>query len=89
MASRTWQCRAVIDHEGMTPLYVQVADLVAERIRRGEIPPNRPIPSENALTQEYGIARGTARKAVELLRTRGLVKTVSGKGTFVIVSDDE
>lgn len=77
----------MIDHEGMTPLYVQVADLVEARIKSGELVPNRPIPSENALTQEYGVARGTARKAVDLLRQRGLVVTVSGRGTFVVKDD--
>jgi GntR family transcriptional regulator len=74
----------VIDHEGPTPLYVQVADAIGARIHRGELQPNRPIPSENQLVQEYGIARGTARKAIELLRDRGLVTTVVGRGTFVL-----
>lgn len=73
----------MIDREGMVPLYVQVADAVAARIASGELPPNRLIPSENRLTQEYGIARGTARKALDLLRERGLVVTVVGRGTFV------
>ncbi|MFC7529121.1 GntR family transcriptional regulator [Actinoplanes sp. GCM10030250] len=74
----------MIDHEGMTPVYVQVADLIAARIAAGELPPNRPIPSETAMQQEFGIARGTARKAVDLLRERGLVATVPGRGTFVL-----
>jgi GntR family transcriptional regulator len=33
--------------------------------------------------QEYGIARGTARRAVEVLRDEGLVITVQGRGTYV------
>jgi GntR family transcriptional regulator len=73
----------MIDPEGMTPVYVQVADIIAARIERGELVPNRPIPSETAMQQEFAIARGTARKAVELLRGRGLVVTVAGRGTFV------
>jgi len=68
----------------MTPVYVQVADLVAARIDRGDLVPNRPIPSETAMVQEFGIARGTARRAVELLRERGLVATIPGRGTFVL-----
>jgi GntR family transcriptional regulator len=74
----------VIDHEGPTPLYVQVADAIEARIASGELQPNRPIPSENQLVQQYGVARGTARKAIELLRDRGLVMTVTGRGTYVI-----
>lgn len=73
----------MIDPEGMKPVYVQVADIIASRIERGELVPNRPIPSESAMQQEFGIARGTARKAVDLLRKRGLVVTVPGRGTFV------
>lgn len=73
----------VIDHEGPTPLYVQVADAVQARIETGELAPNRAIPSENQLVHEYGVARGTARKSIQLLRERGLVVTVVGRGTFV------
>ncbi|WP_328459413.1 GntR family transcriptional regulator [Actinoplanes sp. NBC_00393] len=74
----------MIDHEGPTPLYVQVADAIEARIVAGELLPDRPIPSENQLVQEYGVARGTARKALQLLRERGLVVTVVGRGTFVV-----
>lgn len=77
----------MIDHEGMTPVYQQVADLLAARIERGELQPNRPIPSEVTLMQEFGIARGTVRHAVSLLRERGLVATVHGRGTFVLPGD--
>ncbi|WP_285473524.1 GntR family transcriptional regulator [Actinoplanes sp. NBRC 101535] len=78
----------MIDHDGMTPVYVQVADVIAARIAGGELPPNRPIPSEATMQQEFGIARGTARKAVDLLRERGLVATVPGRGTFVLPARD-
>ncbi|WP_369077226.1 GntR family transcriptional regulator [Paractinoplanes aksuensis] len=37
----------------------------------------------NQLVQEHGVARGTARKSLQLLRERGLVVTVVGRGTFV------
>jgi GntR family transcriptional regulator len=73
----------MVDPDGPTPLYVQVADLIEGMIRDGTLPPNRPIPSEATIQQRYGVARGTTRKAVEVLRERGLVFTVHGKGTFV------
>lgn len=68
-------------------MYVQIADDIAARIERGDLQPNRLIPSENRITQEYGVARGTARKAIQLLRERGLVATVVGRGTFVLPPD--
>ena len=79
----------MIDPEGMTPVYVQVADAIAERIRDGRLVPNRPIPSETTMQQEFGVARGTVRKAVDVLRERGLVATVPGRGTYVLPKTDD
>ncbi|TQF03711.1 GntR family transcriptional regulator [Kitasatospora acidiphila] len=67
-----------------TPLYVQLADMVARKIKSGELAPDRPIPSENHLADEYGVARLTARRAAQELRERGLIVTVRGKGSFVV-----
>jgi DNA-binding GntR family transcriptional regulator len=76
----------MIDPEGATPLYEQVADELERRIRAGDPPPNRVLPGELAIAQEFGVARGTARHAIAVLRARGLVITVPGRGTFVAKS---
>lgn len=73
-----------IDHEGDVPVYMQLAAILRSQIERGEIPPRRPLPSINRLAQEYGIARGSAEKAVQVLRDEGLVRTVIGRGVYVI-----
>lgn len=72
-----------IDHESATPIYRQLADIIAAKIEAGELLPDRPIPAEVRLAEEYGVARLTARRAVRELRERGLVVTVPGRGTFV------
>jgi DNA-binding GntR family transcriptional regulator len=72
-----------VDPLSAEPVYRQVARIIRERIERGELQPNRPIPSELHISQEFGVARGTARKAVALLREEGLVVTVVGRGSFV------
>ncbi|MGH3345121.1 MAG: GntR family transcriptional regulator [Carbonactinosporaceae bacterium] len=74
----------MIDHESGTPVYVQLAEIIAAKIAAGELVPDRPIPSETRLAEEYGVARLTARRAVWELRERGLVKVVRGRGTFVV-----
>jgi GntR family transcriptional regulator len=61
----------------------QDAAILRARIASGELAPDRPVPSEAKLVQEYGIARGTARRAIEVLRDEGLVITVHGRGTYV------
>jgi DNA-binding GntR family transcriptional regulator len=73
----------MIDPDGPVPVYQQVANVLAARIASGELAPHRPIPSETSIVQEFGIARGTARRAVALLRERGLVYTVPQRGTYV------
>jgi GntR family transcriptional regulator len=73
----------VIDHESATPIYLQLANIIAAKIDAGELQPDRPIPAETRLAEEYGVARLTARRAVRELRERGLVVTVPGRGTFV------
>jgi DNA-binding GntR family transcriptional regulator len=65
------------------PRYKQIADILAARIEAGDLEPDRPIPSETAIMEEFGVARATARHAVGLLRERGLVVTVPGMGTYV------
>ncbi|WP_329020116.1 winged helix-turn-helix domain-containing protein [Micromonospora rifamycinica] len=73
----------MIDPGGPVPVYRQVADILAERIANGDLVVHRPIPSEAAIVQEFGVARGTARRAVAELRERGLVYTVPQRGTYV------
>jgi DNA-binding GntR family transcriptional regulator len=64
-------------------MYEQIADYIEARIRAGDIPPGSRLPGEQALRQEYGIALSTVRKAMRLLRERGLCTTRASLGTFV------
>ncbi|WP_020420229.1 winged helix-turn-helix domain-containing protein [Amycolatopsis sp. ATCC 39116] len=64
-------------------LYDQVADHIEARIRDGELQPDRPLPAERRLAEEYGVAVGTTRHAIRLLQLRGLVRVIPSKGTFV------
>lgn len=73
----------VIEPDGPVPPYLQLVEILVERIERGDWQPNRPIPSELQLVQEFGIARGTVRRAVAVLRERELVFTVPQRGTYV------
>ena len=72
-----------IDPESGTPIYLQLAAILRGQIQRGEIPVDRALPSVKVLVQTYGVAQGTAEKAVRVLRDEGLVHTVIGRGVFV------
>jgi DNA-binding GntR family transcriptional regulator len=66
-----------------TPLYQEIAFELAERIRNGDFSPNRAIPSEKALMEQYGVAKVTIRNSVAFLREQGWVFTVRHRGTYV------
>lgn len=63
--------------------YVQVADDIAARIASGELRRGARLLSERALAEHYDRAYATVRRAIELLRQRGLVDTRHGRGNFV------
>jgi DNA-binding GntR family transcriptional regulator len=45
------------------------------------------VPSELTLTQQYGVSRGTAHRAVMILVEAGYAQISRGKGTFVVPED--
>lgn len=45
--------------------------------------PGDKLPSENELTERFGISRQTVRKAIGLLEEEGTVRRVRGSGTYV------
>jgi DNA-binding GntR family transcriptional regulator len=63
--------------------YMRVADDIANRIGSGELVPGARLRAERELAEHYEVAYGTIRRAMEVLRERGLIVSVHGRGTFV------
>src|SRR6476620_234830 len=72
-----------LDRNGSTPLYIQLANVLREKIESGEWKPGQKIPSENELNRLYGVSRMTARQVLAQLVNEDLLFRVQGKGTFV------
>ena len=64
-------------------LYRQIADQLAELIRRGEFKPSERLPSERDLSQQLGVSRASVREALIALEIDGLVDVRVGLGVFV------
>jgi DNA-binding GntR family transcriptional regulator len=84
----------VSDHPAIDPaapklVYVQVADHITARIEAGELAPGARLPAERDLATEYGVAYDTIRRATALLRDRGLIITIVGRGTYVTPEDQQ
>lgn len=65
------------------PLYAGVKQLVLDRIRSGEWPPNHRVPSENELVAELKVSRMTANRALRELASEGELVRIQGVGSFV------
>lgn len=71
------------DADGPGYVYMRVADHILARIDAGELASGARLPGERELAEEYGIALGTARRAIQELRERHRVVTLPAKGTYV------
>lgn len=65
------------------PLYYQIETILRRKIQTGEFSPGGPLPSEDALKDEYEVSRITVRQALSLLEQDGLIVRQRGRGTFV------
>lgn len=72
------------DPDGPELVYVLVADHIESRIRSGDLSPGMRLRSERDLAEEYGVAYMTIRRATAELRSRRLIRTIHGKGTYVL-----
>jgi len=61
----------------------QVADQIQQFIIRGQLRPGDRLPPERELGEQLGVSRTVIREATKQLQERGLVKVLTGSGTFV------
>jgi DNA-binding GntR family transcriptional regulator len=73
----------MVDPWDPTPPYRQIAAALRGEIEAGRYAPGDRLPSEKDLSQTYGVARETARRAVAALRESGHAVTLPGRGSFV------
>ena len=66
------------------PLYLQVKNILKDRILHGTYPIGTNIPSEPQLEDEFSVSKITVRTAIKELVQEGFLETRSGKGTKVV-----
>jgi GntR family transcriptional regulator len=72
-----------VDPASDRAVYRQIADQLRREIERGEREPGTQLPSESQLMAAYEVSRVTARRALAVLVTDGLVTAEHGRGWFV------
>lgn len=74
---------AALNAESADPLYLQLAQRLAQAISDGIFTAGQKIPAEAELMEHFGVSRVTVRQAVQRLSRNGQVESKRGKGTFV------
>lgn len=72
-----------LDTASTEPLYKQIFDQVAARIRSRTFPPGHRLPPTRALAGELATHRNTVVRAYADLESAGFVTSTVGRGTFV------
>jgi GntR family transcriptional regulator len=72
-----------VDRNDHLPLYIQLKNIIEEKINDEDWKPGDLIPSEKELENQFEVSRITVRQAIKELENEGLVKKKQGKGTYV------
>jgi GntR family transcriptional regulator/MocR family aminotransferase len=75
--------KIALEEHDPRPLYVQIADQLAEAIDAGQLKPGDRLPAMRELARDLDCALVTVSQAYELLTARGRATSRVGKGTFV------
>ena len=73
----------LLSPDSPTPLHVQLADAMRAKIASLEWRRGSYIPSEAELMSDFGVSRGTVRRAIGTLASEGLLVSRKGSGTMV------
>jgi len=65
------------------PLHRQLFLVLHDEIARGALAPGEPLPTEQALCDQFGVSRITVRRALADLADAGLIERRQGVGSFV------
>ncbi|MEU8035724.1 winged helix-turn-helix domain-containing protein [Streptosporangium sp. NPDC049078] len=73
----------MIEWRPNAPKWLQMAEVLKQRIADGTYPPDTQLPSQHELVAEFDVAPNTAQKVLTRLRQEGVAYSVQGIGTFV------
>lgn len=72
-----------LDYQCRIPIYEQIVNNVERFVALGIIKENEQIPSIRDMASAIGVNPNTVKKAYDILENRGIIQTISTKGTFI------
>ena len=74
----------IISNSSSDPLYEQIKKAIKQAIYTTELKEEEILPSVRALANDLKISFLTVKKAYDELEAEGFIKTVQGKGSYVL-----
>jgi GntR family transcriptional regulator len=78
------EARGLLSAAAGVPLHRQLFLVLHDEIVRGALDPGDPLPTEQALCDQFGVSRITVRRALADLSDEGLIQRKHGVGSFVL-----
>ena len=72
-----------INYQSRAPIYEQIVNEIERYVVAGVLKPNEPIPSIRELAVQIGVNPNTIKKAYDELERKGVIITMSTKGSFI------
>jgi DNA-binding LacI/PurR family transcriptional regulator len=76
-----------LDYENPKLLYLQVANIIEQKIRNNELGVGQRVPPQRELHKELGVSLDTIKDALGILEKEGYITRRPSLGTFVISSE--
>ena len=72
-----------LDYQSRTPIYEQIVNGIEKYVAVGILKEKVQIPSIREMASNLGINPNTVKKSYDILENRGVITTISTKGTFI------
>ena len=72
-----------LDYQSRTPIYEQIVNNIEKYVALGILKEKEQIPSIREMAGSIGVNPNTVKKSYDILEARGIIRTISTKGTFI------
>lgn len=78
-----------LDYQSRMPIYEQIVQEIERYVALEILKPEQQIPSIREMASTLGVNPNTVKKAYDILESRGVIVTLSTKGTFITPKTDK
>lgn len=78
-----------LDYQSRIPIYMQIVNGIERYVALELLKPEQQIPSIRDMALELGVNPNTVKKAYSVLEQRGVIVTLSTKGTYITIKTEK